>query len=56
MTLMQAPVSHLNEMLSVWFQWAPNDGRGSKDFATLGALKSAMNAAGLGRAATELTI
>ena len=56
MLLMQAPLSHLNDMLSAWFQWAPGDGRGSEDFATLGALKSAMSQTGLGRAATELTI
>ena len=48
MLVTQGPVSYLNEMLSWWFQWAPKDGRGSKDFATLGALKSAMSQAELG--------
>jgi hypothetical protein len=56
MLLMQGSTSYLNEMLTVWYQWAPGDGRGSKDFATLEALKSAVNQAGLGREATELTI
>ena len=56
MLLMQAPLSHLNDMLSDWYQWAPGDGRGSKDYATLGALKSAMSQTGLGRAAAELTV
>ena len=50
------PQSYLNEMLSKWFQWAPNDGRDSEGFATLGALKHAVSQAGLGVTATELTI
>ena len=50
------PQSYLNTMLAEWFQWAPGDGRGSKDFATLGALKNAVSLAGLGKLATELTI
>ena len=56
MLLVQGVSGYLNEMLSMWYQWAPGDGRGSEDFATLGALKSAVSQAGLGRAATELTI
>ena len=56
MLLTQAPLSYLNEMLSMWYQWAPGDGRGSEDFATLGALKHALSHAGRGRTAAELTI
>ena len=56
MLFMQAPSSYLNEMLSEWYQWAPGDGRGSKDFATLGALKNAMRQAGLGKAANDLSL
>ena len=50
------PLSYLNEMLSKWYQWAPGDGRGSENFATLEALKYAVSQAGLGRAAAELTV
>ena len=50
------PQSYLNAMLSEWFQWAPNDSRGSEGFATLGALKKAVSQAGLGATAAELTV
>ena len=52
----QAPLSYLNTMLSKWYQWAPGDDRGSKDFATLRALKTAVSKAELGKLANELTI
>ena len=42
MLLMQAPRSHLRQMLAQWLQWAPGDGRGSKDFATKEALYAAL--------------
>ena len=41
------PKSYLNCMLSEWLQWAPGDARGSAQFATLQALRSAMNKVGL---------
>ena len=50
------PLSYLSELLSTWLQWAPGDGRGSKDFATLEALKDAVSQAGFGRTALDLTI
>ena len=50
------PQSYLKKMLSKWFQWAPDDSRGSEDFATLGALKTAVSKAELGKLATELKI
>ena len=56
MLLVQGPLGYLNEMLSEWYQWAPGDGRGSKDFATLEALTNAMRQAGLGRAANDLNL
>ena len=56
MLLTQGPHGFLNEMLSKWYQWAPGDARGSEDFATLEALKHAVSQAGLGKAATDLTI
>ena len=48
MLLMQAPKSFLREMLSQWLQWAPGDGRGSKDFATKEALYAALLKINLG--------
>ena len=49
-----APCSYLSEMLSTWQQWAPGDARGSKNYATLESLKTAVSKAGLGLAAEEL--
>ena len=49
-----APCSYLRAMLSIWQQWAPGDARGSKSYATLESLKTAVNKAGLGLAAEEL--
>ena len=37
-------------------QWAPGDSRGSTDFATIESLKGALNDAGLGAAAHDLSI
>ena len=42
-----APTSYLSAMLAEWQQWAPGDARGSTDSATLGALKEAVDRAGL---------
>ena len=41
-------------MLSSWLQWAPGDARGSTDYATMEALRRAVNRAGLGVTAQEL--
>ena len=49
-----APQSFLSEMLSKWLQWAPQDARGSKEYANIHSLKSAVDKAGLGRTAQEL--
>ena len=51
-----APQSFLRAMLSEWLEWAPGDGRGSDQYATLEALKDAVSKAGLGRTAENLTI
>ena len=51
-----APRSWLREMLAKWLQWAPGDNRGSRDFATLEALKSALSEAGLAAAANDLQL
>ena len=48
------PSSYLRAMLSSWQQWAPGDARGSTNYATLEALKTAVDKAGLGRTAQEL--
>ena len=52
----EPPQSYLNYMLSEWLQWAPGDARGSTQFSTLQALKSAMNKAGLAKAATHIYV
>ena len=52
--LNSAPSSYLDKMLSMWQQWAPRDARGSSNYATLEALVSAMDRAGLSKAAQEL--
>ena len=54
--LMTAPNSWMSEMLAQWLQWAPGDGRGSSEFATLKNLKSALRNAGLGVIAEELRV
>jgi len=41
-------------MLARWIQWAPGDARGSRDYATLEALRTAVDQAGLGRTAHDL--
>ena len=43
-------------MLSKWLQWAPEDSRGSTEYATLGALRKAVDRAGLGKTAKTLTV
>ena len=53
---MEAPQSWLSAMLSKWLEWAPNDGRGSDQYATLEALKDAVSKTGLGSTAENLTI
>ena len=47
---------YLREMLSNFLEWAPGDQRGSKQYATLEALKTAVDKAGLGATAADLTI
>ena len=48
--------SSSTEMLSEWLEWAPGDQRGSKQYATLEALKRAVSSEGLGATAENLTI
>ena len=50
----QAPKSWLDAMLAQWLQWAPGDGRGSDQVATLSSLKRAVGKAGLGATAARL--
>ena len=47
---------YLRTMLSKWFEWAPGDHRGSKQVATLGALKEAVRSAEYGRMANTLSV
>ena len=52
-----APNSFLSAMLAEWLQWAPGDDRGSTTFATLEALKVAIESIhGLERFAKDLGI
>ena len=51
-----APVSFLGALLKELVQWAPGDSRGSIEFATLESLKNALNSAGLGATAYDLTV
>ena len=50
------PTRCLSAMLSEWLEWAPGDGRGSKQYATLSALKKAVSQARLGRTAENLCV
>ena len=52
----EGPKCWLSAMLDKWLQWAPGDGRGSQDYATLNSLKIAVSAVGLGRTAEELSL
>ena len=49
-----APTSYLDAMLAEWQQWAPRDARGSTSYATLDALRTAVDRAGIGLTAQEL--
>ena len=35
--------NHIFDVIAFWLRWAPKDGRGSKDFATLEVLQAALN-------------
>ena len=35
--------NYIYDVITRWLQWAPGDGRGSKDIATLEALQDALN-------------
>ena len=54
--LQRAPTSWLSAMLAEWLQWAPGDSRESKDFATIEALKFALQEAGLAAVASGLQL
>ena len=52
----EGPKRYLSAMLDKWLQWAPGDGRRSKDYATLNYLKIAISNAGFGRTAEQLIL
>ena len=54
--MLGAPLTWLTAMLERWIQWAPGDGRGSADFATLEDLKDALCEAGLAATAHDLNV
>ena len=54
--LADAPQSWLRTLLEQWLEWTPGDKRGSTQCPTLKALKIAVDKAGLGRTASELTL
>ena len=51
-----APLSYLGALPEELILWAPEDSRGSTDFATIEFLKTALNEAGLGAATHNLSI
>ena len=54
--LTDAPQSWLRALLEQWLEWTPGDERRSTQYPTLKALKTAVDKAGLGRTASELTL
>ena len=50
------PVGYLRAMLTQWFQWAPEDNRGSSSCATLNALKTALKDCGLAATASNISL
>ena len=48
MIMVRGQAACMSEVLGRWFQFAPSDHRGSTEYATLEALKSAVNRAGYG--------
>jgi hypothetical protein len=56
MKLMNAPESYMAAVIGKWSQWAPRDARGSKDYATLEALKAAVDSAGYSIVANKMTL
>ena len=51
--LQTAPKSWFKEMLSMWLQWAPGDGRGSTSYATRSSLRAALLEINLGTEAEK---
>ena len=51
-----APISWFTTMLSEWVEWAPGDHRKSTQYATLEALKTAVDKAGFGATALRLSL
>ena len=56
MNITGGPRACLGAILTDWMQWFPGDTRGSKDRATLEALKTAVSKAGFGVKAKDLTL
>ena len=54
MNLTDAPQTCLSVMLTEWLEWAPNDARGSTQYATFESLKGAVSEAGLESIADNL--
>ena len=53
--LLGAPASFLDKLLADWLQWAPGDARGSRGYATMQSLSTAVSKAGLGVVAEQLS-
>ncbi len=56
MHLIGAPGSYMDAVIGEWIEWGPGDKRGSKDVATLEALKSALQKTNFGKLASSLTL
>ena len=53
---MNAPGAYMDGTIERWSHWAPGDARGSKDYATLEALRTAVDKAGCSVIAVTLTL
>ena len=52
--LNKAPGSWMRTLLEEWLEWCPDDERGSTEYASLRALKKAVDLSGFGRTAAQL--
>jgi hypothetical protein len=50
------PSSCLSDVIGKWLEWAPGDNRGSSEYATREQLLVAVEKAGFGRLASEVTL
>jgi hypothetical protein len=54
--LLSAPGSYMDGVIEKWSHWAPRDARGSEDYSTLEALRTAVDKAGYPDIALKLKL